>query len=443
MTEKQSVMPVLTPEARRTVFDEVALGYAEEQAKKEAERCMNCPAKYCKASCPLHNDIPQMMEYVRQGDYEAAYRCIRQTSPMPEVCSRVCAQENQCQKNCTRAIRSEAVGIGAVERFVSDWAAKNGIQEEQAKGALLAKVAVIGAGPAGIACALTLAQAGCAVTVYEKENYVGGVPYYGIPSFVLPKEYSAQQIEKMQQAGVTVCTGSPVHQVSELLEQGCDAVFVAIGAGQGVRMGIEGEDLEGVYLASDYLKEVNTTDSIKEPIASAKRVIVVGGGDTAIDVARCAVRLGAEEVTILYRRTVEDMPARKGDIDQALEEGISLVTLTNPVSIEAADGAFKVNCIDMQSGEEEYPGGRRKVSAIEGSNSSREADLVVFALGYQPEPVEGVPVDAAGRILTAHDRITTQTDRVYAGGDVVTGANTVAGAAAAGVAAAQEILRKM
>jgi glutamate synthase (NADPH/NADH) small chain len=362
---------------------------------------------------------------------------------MPEVCSRVCAQENQCQKNCTRAIRSEAVGIGAVERFVSDWAAKNGVRAEKAEGTVSAKAAVIGAGPAGIACALTLAQAGCAVTIYEKESYVGGVPYYGIPSFVLPKEWSKQQIEKMQQAGVTVCTGRAVHQVSELLEQGCDAVFVATGAGKGVRMGIKGEDLDGVYLASDYLKEVNTGDAIKEQIASARRVIVVGGGDTAIDVARCAVRLGAEEVTILYRRTAEDMPARKGDIAQAGEEGIHLLTLINPVSIEAADGALKVTCVEMKSGEEEYPGGRRTVSAVEGSTSSKEADLVVFALGYQPEPVEGVPTDAAGRIITAHDGVTTQTENVYAGGDVVTGANTVAGAAAAGVAAAEEILRKI
>ena len=448
-------VPVREQEAqvRAKNFDEVCLGYNMEEAKCEAERCINCKNAQCMKGCPVAINIPGFIEQVKLGNIEEAYKIISESSALPAVCGRVCPQESQCEGKCIRGIKGEAISIGKLERFVADWARENGMKPAPAKEKLGKKVAVIGSGPAGLTCAGDLAKLGYDVTIFEALHEAGGVLVYGIPEFRLPKEaVVAKEIANVESLGVkiekNVIVGKSV-TIDELMdEEGFDAVFIGSGAGLPKFMGIPGENANGVFSANEYLTRSNLMKAFNEdsntPIMRGKKVAVVGGGNVAMDAARTALRLGAE-VHIVYRRSEEELPARVEEVHHAKEEGIIFDLLTNPVEIlEDENNWVKgMRCVKMELGEPDASGRRRPVE-VPGSEFDMELDTVIMSLGTSPNPLissttKGLETNKWKCIVADEEHGKTTKEGVFAGGDAVTGAATVILAMGAGKAAAKEI----
>ena len=451
MDPKKCPMPSQEPNVRNKNFKEVALGYTVEMAVNEAKRCLQCKNHPCRSGCPVEIDIPGFIKHVAEGDFEAAYNVIAQSSALPAVCGRVCPQEHQCEGKCVRGIKGEAVGIGRLERFVADWYRNNVHTKPTAPAPNGHKVAVIGAGPSGLTVAGDLAKLGYKVTVYEALHVAGGVLMYGIPEFRLPKDIVQHEVEGLKELGVDIETNMVIGKVltiDELMnDYGFEAVYVASGAGLPRFMGIPGESLNGVYSANEYLTRVNLMKAYKEdsrtPIMKSKSVAVVGGGNVAMDAARCAKRLGAENVYIVYRRGMAELPARKEEVEHAEEEGIIFKTLCNPVEIHANDEGFvkSITCIEMELGEPDASGRRRPIEK-KGSEFELDVDTVIMSLGTSPNPLirsttPGLETNKHGCIVTEGDEGKTSREGVYAGGDAVTGAATVIKAMGAGKAAAK------
>ena len=451
MDPKKCPMPSQEPNVRNKNFKEVALGYTEEMAVNEAKRCLQCKNHPCRSGCPVEIDIPGFIKHVAEGDFEAAYNVIAQSSALPAVCGRVCPQEHQCEGKCVRGIKGEAVGIGRLERFVADWYRNNVHTKPTAPAPNGHKVAVIGAGPSGLTVAGDLAKLGYKVTVYEALHVAGGVLMYGIPEFRLPKAIVQQEIDGLKKMGVDFECNMVIGKVltiDELMnDYGFEAVYVASGAGLPRFMGIPGESLNGVYSANEYLTRVNLMKAYKEdsrtPIMKSKSVAVVGGGNVAMDAARCAKRLGAENVYIVYRRGMAELPARKEEVEHAEEEGIIFKTLCNPVEILPGEDGFvrAITCIEMELGEPDASGRRRPIEK-KGSEFTMDVDTVIMSLGTSPNPLirsttPGLETNRHGCIVTEGDEGKTSREGVYAGGDAVTGAATVIKAMGAGKAAAK------
>lgn len=443
-------MPEQEPDVRNKNFKEVALGYSEEQAVSEAQRCLNCKNTPCVSGCPVRIRIPEFIKCVAERDFEKAYQIIKEDSDLPAVCGRVCPQETQCEGKCVRGIKGESVGIGRLERFVADYHAKNGSREVSTVEKNGKKVAIIGSGPASLTCAGRLAVLGYDVTVYEALHVEGGVLMSGIPEFRLPKAIVRQEVENLKKSGVnfvTDCVIGKTISVTELKDEyGYDAVFIGTGAGLPRFMNIAGEDLNGVYSANEFLTRINLMGAYKEdsftPVYRAKKTIVVGGGNVAMDSARCAKRLGAD-VTIVYRRTEKELPARREEVLHAKEEGINFALLTNPVAINGENGWVKsVTCIKMELGEPDASG-RAKPVVIKDSEFDIEADCVIMALGTSPNPLiknttENLKYTDRG-VIEVDENGATSVKGIYAGGDAVTGAATVILAMGAGKLGAKSI----
>ena len=441
------------PKVRATNFEEVCLGYNEQEAMEEASRCINCKNAQCMKGCPVSINIPAFIEQVKLGNFEAAYHIINESSALPAVCGRVCPQESQCEGKCIRGIKGEPISIGKLERFVADWASEHGIKPAPAKEKKNKKVAVIGSGPAGLTCAGDLAKMGDDVTIFEALQEAGGVLVYGIPEFRLPKtKVVAKEIENVKSLGVKIETNVVIGKsttIDELMdEEGFDAVFIGSGAGLPKFMGIPGEQANGVFSANEYLTRSNLMKAFKEdshtPIMHGKKVAVVGGGNVAMDAARTALRLGAE-VHIVYRRSEEELPARVEEVHHAKEEGIIFDLLTNPIEILSDENGWVngIKCIKMELGEPDASGRRRPV-AIEGSEFVMDVDTVIMSLGTSPNPLissttEGLEVNKYKCIIADEEHGKTTKEGVYAGGDAVTGAATVILAMGAGKAAAKGI----
>ena len=453
MDPKKCPMPSQDPEVRSKNFDEVALGYTYEMAVNEARRCLNCKNKPCVSACPVAIDIPAFIERVANEDMEGAYEIISRSSSLPAVCGRVCPQENQCEGKCVRGIKGEPVGIGRLERFVADWHRAHNTEAPKMPQPNGHKVAIIGAGPAGLTAAGDLAKLGYKVTVFEALHLAGGVLVYGIPEFRLPKAIVQQEIDGLKALGVDIETNMVIGKVltiDELLgEMGYEAVFIGSGAGLPRFMGIPGESLKGVYSANEYLTRINLMKAYlpdaKTPIKHSKKVAVVGGGNVAMDAARCAKRLGAETVYIVYRRGMEELPARKEEVEHAMEEGIIFKTLTNPVEVLGdADGMVcGMKCVEMTLGEPDASGRRRPI-VKEGSEFELDVDTMIMAIGTSPNPLirsttPGLDANKHGCIITEEETGLTSRQGVYAGGDAVTGAATVILAMGAGKQAAKAI----
>lgn len=440
------------PDVRARNFEEVCLGYNEEEAKEEASRCLNCKNAQCMKGCPVAIHIPEFINEVKQGNFAEAYKVIGKSSALPAVCGRVCPQESQCEGKCIRGFKGEPVSIGKLERFVADWARENNIEPEAPAASNGKRVAVIGSGPSGLTCAGDLAKLGYDVTIFEALHEAGGVLVYGIPEFRLPKQTVVKaEIENVKKLGVKIETNVVVGKsvtVDELLnEEGFDAVYIGSGAGLPKFMGIPGENANGVFSANEYLTRSNLmkafSDDYDTPIAAGHKVAVVGGGNVAMDAARTALRLGAE-VHIVYRRSEEELPARVEEVHHAKQEGIIFDLLTNPVEILVDDnGHVKgMRCIRMELGEPDASGRRRPVE-IPGSEFELELDTVIMSLGTSPNPLissttEGLEVNKHRCIVADENGLTTK-KAVYAGGDAVTGAATVILAMGAGKAAAKGI----
>ncbi len=452
MDPKKCPMPVQDPEVRNKNFSEVALGYTPEMAVNEAKRCLHCKNKPCVSGCPVGIDIPGFIAKVAEEDFEGAYEVLSASSALPAVCGRVCPQENQCEGKCVRGIKTESVGIGRLERFVADWHREHFHGEPEMPVSNGHKVAVIGSGPSGLTAAGDLAKMGYKVTVYEALHTPGGVLVYGIPEFRLPKEIVRQEIDGLKKIGVDVETNVVIGRtltIDELFEMGNEAVFIGSGAGLPRFMGIPGESLNGVYSANEFLTRINLMKAYKEgsktPIQHAKNVAVVGGGNVAMDAARCAKRLGAENVYIVYRRGMEELPARKEEVEHAVEEGIIFKTLSNPIEV-LDDGKGYVKgmvCQEMELGEPDASGRRRPV-AKEGCTFTLDVDCMIMSIGTSPNPLirsttPGLETNSHGCIITNGDDGLTTREAVYAGGDAVTGAATVILAMGAGKHAAKAI----
>ena len=441
-------MPTRSAEERRRDFYEVATGYTAEQAMEEAGRCLQCKHKPCTQGCPVQVDIPAFIAEVAKGDFAAAYEVISRTSSLPAVCGRVCPQETQCESRCVRGIKGEPVAIGRLERFVADW--HNAQQEriEVATDRNGHRAAVIGSGPASLACAGDLLRMGYDVTMFEALHLAGGVLVYGIPEFRLPKAIVQQEIRRLQAQGLHLQTNMVIGRVlsiDELMEQGFETVFIGTGAGLPRFMNIPGENLGGVYSANEFLTRVNLMKAYladsATPIRRGSRVVVVGGGNVAMDAARCALRLGAEEVTVVYRRSAEELPARAEEVEHAIEEGVVFRFLTNPVEIMADDNrcVAAVRCVEMELGEPDASGRRRPVVKAD-SDVTIAADTVIMAIGTSPNPLikattDGLQTQSFGGIVVDESGATSRAG-VFAGGDAVTGAATVILAMGAGKAAA-------
>ena len=448
-------IPVREQDAKERAanFEEVCLGYNKEEAIEKATRCINCKNAQCIKGCPVSINIPGFIEKVKEGDMEAAYQIISESSALPAVCGRVCPQESQCEGKCIRGIKGEAISIGKLERFVADWASENGIKPQGAKEKNGKKVAVIGSGPAGLTCAGDLAKLGYEVTIFEALHEPGGVLVYGIPEFRLPKtKVVAKEIENVKALGVKIETNVVVGKsvtIDELLsEEGFDAVFIGSGAGLPKFMGIPGEQANGVFSANEYLTRSNLMKAFDEnsstPIMRGKKVAVVGGGNVAMDAARTALRLGAE-VHIVYRRSEEELPARVEEVHHAKEEGIIFDLLTNPVEILEDEKGWVsgIKCVKMELGEPDESGRRRPVE-IKGSEFVITVDTVIMSLGTSPNPLissttEGLEVNKWKCIVADEEFGKTSKEGVYAGGDAVTGAATVILAMGAGRAGAKGI----
>ena len=445
-------MPEQEPAVRAANFEEVAKGYTWDMAVNEAQRCLHCKHKPCVAGCPVNVQIPDFIEKLAQGDPESAYLTIAETSSLPAVCGRVCPQESQCEARCVRGKQGEPVAIGRLERFAADWHMEHAQDAPAPAPSNGHKVAVIGSGPAGLTCAGDLAKKGYQVTVFEAFHTAGGVLMYGIPEFRLPKVIVQREVDGLKAMGVKIETNMVVGKVlslDELLENGFEAVFVGSGAGLPSFMGIPGEELVGVYSANEFLTRINLMKAYREeydtPIKKAKRAVILGGGNVAMDAARCAKRLGAEHVYIAYRRSEQEMPARLEEIHHAKEEGIEFLFLTAPVAILGDEnGSVRaLQCINMELGEPDASG-RRSPHPVEGSDYELEADMVIVAIGNTPNPLirtttPGLESDKRGRLIVEEDSLRTTREGVYAGGDAVTGAATVILAMGAGKQAAASI----
>lgn len=445
-------MPEQDPNVRNKNFLEVAMGYTEEMAMEEASRCLNCKNKPCVSGCPVNVRIPEFVAKVAEGKFEEAYEIITSTNSLPAISGRVCPQENQCEGKCVRGIKGESVSIGRLERFCADYHMKHSDAKAVKPQSNGKKVAVVGAGPSGLTCAGDLAKKGYEVTVFEAFHTAGGVLVYGIPEFRLPKAIVKKEVENLQDLGVEVKTNMVIGRVlsvDELFEMGYKAIFIGSGAGLPSFMGIEGEDLIGVYSANEYLTRTNLMkaylDDYDTPIIKSKSVAVVGGGNVAMDTARCAKRLGAENVYIVYRRGMEEMPARKEEVHHAMEEGIIFKNLNNPVKILGDENGRvrAMECIEMKLGEPDASG-RRKPIAKEGSNFELPVDTVIMSIGTSPNPLirsttPGLDTNKRGCLVVNEDTMQTTREGVYAGGDAVTGAATVILAMGAGKQAAQSI----
>lgn len=447
MKPDKTAMPVQDPGIRITNFDEVALGYTEAMAREEAERCLHCRHRPCVNGCPVNVNIPEFIEKVKEGEYEDAYQIIALTSSLPAVCGRVCPQESQCEKYCVRGIKAQPVGIGRLERFVADWHRENSVEHAARPASNGRKVAVVGAGPAGLTAAGDLARRGYDVTIFEALHVAGGVLMYGIPEFRLPKAIVQKEIETLKDLGVEIVTNFVVGRsdtIDALMEQGFEAVFVGSGAGLPNFMGLPGENLKGVYSANEFLTRINLMKAYREgsptTVQHPKKTVVVGGGNVAMDAARCARRLGSE-VHIVYRRSLEELPARKEEVEHAMEEGIIFDLLCNPVEVLGTEDGWirAVKCVRMELGEPDASGRRRPV-VIPGSEFVIDADCMIMAIGTSPNPLirsttEGLDVNRRG-CLVVDEHEQTSREGVYAGGDAVTGAATVISAMGAGKKAA-------
>lgn len=452
MSLKRNEMPVQNPEVRARNFEEVALGYTKEMALDEAARCLNCKNKPCVSACPVCVKIPEFIGKVAEGDFDSAYDFLSCNNSLPAVCGRVCPQESQCESKCVRGIKGEPVAIGRLERFVADTHNSKPLETPSLPPKNGFKVAVVGAGPAGLTCAGDLARLGYEVTVFEALHTAGGVLVYGIPEFRLPKAIVRREIDGLKAMGVSVETNMVIGKVltiDELFEMGYKSVFIGSGAGLPRFMGIPGENLKGVYSANEYLTRVNLmkayTDTAHTPMKRDKHVAVVGGGNVAMDAARCALRMGAEKVYIVYRRSEEEMPARREEVEHAAEEGITFLMLTNPMSIEGDENNFVVSmtCEKMALGEPDASGRRSPVS-IPDSAFTLPLDAVIMSIGTSPNPLlrtttPGLDSNRHGCIITKDDGGATSREGVFAGGDAVTGAATVILAMGAGKSAAKSI----
>ena len=460
MNPKKNPMPTQDPLVRARNFHEVATGYTEEIAVDEALRCLGCKNMPCVGGCPVNIRIPEFIAKVKEGDFEGAYQIISKTSSLPAVCGRVCPQETQCESRCVRGIKGEPVGIGRLERFVADWhnAHSDNIPETAPKNGR--KVAVVGSGPSGLTCAGDLAKAGYDVTVFEALHTAGGVLVYGIPEFRLPKDIVKKEVDNLKKMGVSLMTNVVIGKtltVDELFSMGYEAVFIGSGAGLPNFMGIPGESLKGVYSANEFLTRSNLMKAYKDnpdtPIMKGGRVAVVGGGNVAMDAARTALRLGAEKVYIVYRRSMDELPARREEVEHAEEEGIEFRLLCNPTEILGYENpedrrdprngfVTGMRCIRMELGEPDERGRRRPVE-IAGSEFVLDVDTVIMSIGTSPNPLiksttAGLEVNSRGGIIVTEEGATTK-DGVFAGGDAVTGAATVISAMGAGKIAAKAI----
>lgn len=452
---KKCPMPSQDPNVRNKNFQEVALGYTAEMAVNEAKRCLNCPKKPCVEGCPVSIKIPEFIQKIAAEDFEGAYQVLAQDSALPAVCGRVCPQESQCEGRCTRGLKEgcESVGIGRLERFAADWHREHSTAQATAPASNGHKVAIIGAGPSGLTCAGDLAKIGYKVTVFEALHVAGGVLMYGIPEFRLPKAIVQSEIDGLKALGVDFETNMVIGKVltiDELMQEyGYEAVYIASGAGLPRFMGIPGESLKGVYSANEYLTRTNLMKAYlpdsKTPIAKSKAVAVCGGGNVAMDAARCAKRLGAETVYIVYRRGMAELPARREEVEHAEEEGIIFKTLCNPVEVLGDENGWVrgMTCIEMELGEPDESGRRRPIEK-KGSEFELKVDTMIMALGTSPNPLirtttPGLNADRHGCIITNGDDGLTSREAVYAGGDAVTGAATVILAMGAGKDAAKAI----
>lgn len=444
-------MPERDPKERATCFEEVATGYTPEMAMEEATRCLNCKAKPCVAGCPVGVRIPEFIQQMAAGNFLEAYQIITSTNSLPAVCGRVCPQESQCEGKCVRGKKGQPVGIGRLERFAADYAREHGNLQAKPVAPNGHKVAVVGGGPAGLTCAGDLARLGYQVTIFEAFQVAGGVLMYGIPEFRLPKSIVQQEIKTLEKMGVEIQPDMVIGKilsVDELMESGYDAVFIGSGAGLPRFMNIPGEAQVGVCSANEYLTRINLMhgydDNYATPVIRSKAVAVVGGGNVAMDAARSALRMGAEHVYIVYRRSEAEMPARLEEVHHAKEEGVEFQNLCNPVEI-LGDENGRVNglkCIRMELGEPDESGRRRPV-AIPDSEFVLDVDTVIMAIGTSPNPLissttEGLDTNRWGCLIVNEDMATTK-DKVYAGGDAVTGAATVILAMGAGKTAAASI----
>ena len=460
ISQKKHEMPTQSPEIRAKNFKEVSLGYSEETAVAEAQRCLNCKNRPCVSGCPVNVHIPDFISKIKEGDFEGAYREISLSSTLPAVCGRVCPQETQCESKCTLGIKFEPVGIGRLERFVADWHNENQTAAPDAPQSNGHRVAIVGSGPSGLTCAGDLAKKGYKVTIFEALHTAGGVLVYGIPEFRLPKSIVAKEVDTLKALGVDIETNVVIGKtltVDELFDMGYEAVFIGSGAGLPNFMGIPGESLKGVYSANEFLTRSNLMKAYKDdpvtPIMKGGKVAIIGGGNVAMDAARTALRLGADKVYVVYRRSMEELPARKEEVEHAMEEGIDFRLLNNPVEIlgynnpdnprdEKNGFVTGMKCIKMELGEPDARGRRRPIP-IEGSEFILDVDTVVVSIGTSPNPLiksttKGLEVNERGGIIINEDGLTTR-DCVYAGGDAVTGAATVISAMGAGKHAAKAI----
>lgn len=451
--KEKNPMPAQDPNVRNKNFLEVCTGYTEDMAVREAMRCLKCRKKPCTEGCPVGVKIPDFIAKVAEGDFEAAYQIISETSSLPAICGRVCPQENQCEGKCVRGTCGESVSIGRLERYVADWHRENVEEKPLEIEKNGKKVAVIGAGPAGLACAGDLIQKGYDVTIFESLHKAGGVLAYGIPEFRLPKDIVAKEVAKLENMGVKVVTNAIIGRaitVDELMkEEGFDAVFIGTGAGLPQFMGIPGENLTGVYSANEYLTRITLMKGYKEeydtPVPRAKNVAIVGGGNVAMDACRCAKRMGAENVYVVYRRSEAELPARAEEYEHACEEDIEFKFLTNPVKV-VGDENGKVcglECVKMELGEPDASGRRRPV-AVEGSNFVLDVDCVIMSLGTKLntlilDTTEKLEANAKGGIGASDELAATNRPGIFAGGDAVTGAATVIKAMGAGKRGAKGI----
>lgn len=461
MSLNKNPMPTQDPKVRAHNFNEVAMGYSEEVAINEALRCLNCKNMPCVTGCPVNIHIPEFIAKVKEGDFEAAYQIITKTSSLPAVCGRVCPQETQCESKCVRGIKGEPVGIGRLERFVADWHNAHISEAPKTAESNGHKVAVVGSGPSGLTCAGDLAKKGYAVTVFEALHAAGGVLVYGIPEFRLPKAIVQKEVDNLIAMGVKIETNMVIGKtltIDELFEQGYEAVFIGSGAGLPNFMGIPGESYKGVYSANEFLTRSNLMKAYRDdpmtPIMKGGKVAVVGGGNVAMDAARTAVRLGAEKVYIIYRRSLEELPARKEEVEHAMEEGIEFKLLNNPIEIlgynnpddkrDIKNGLVTgIKCVKMELGEPDERGRRRPVP-IADSEFVLDVDTVIMSIGTSPNPLiklttEGLDVNRRGGIIVEENTGATTKQGVYAGGDAVTGAATVISAMGAGKLAAKSI----
>ncbi|MBQ8931436.1 MAG: NADPH-dependent glutamate synthase [Ruminiclostridium sp.] len=452
MSLKRVPMPHQEPEVRNKNFSEVALGFTPKMAIEEASRCLNCKTRPCVSGCPVNVNIPDFLMHLSKGEFEEAYQVITKTNGLPAICGRVCPQETQCEGKCVRGIKGDSVSIGRLERFCADYHMKNVSTLPEKPESNGKKVAVIGAGPSGLTCATDLAKLGYEVTIFEAFHAAGGVLIYGIPEFRLPKEIVRKEIENLTALGVEIKTNMVIGKIlsiDELFDMGYKACFVGSGAGLPSFMGIEGEDLVGVFSANEYLTRTNLMKAYQQgydtPIMKSKAVAVVGGGNVAMDAARCAIRLGAEKVYVIYRRGLAEMPARKEEVEHAMEEGIEFKCLNNPVRlIPDENGRVKaVECVEMELTEPDESGRRRPVEKKD-SNFLIDADTVVIAIGTSPNPLirsttPGLDTNRRGCLVVDEATMKTSREGVYAGGDAVTGAATVILAMGAGKQAAKSI----